>query len=98
MRNDISIGRAAMGAVAALAWALAGCAHKPAEEMPQAAPAPAEAGGPSTEAAAPTETGEVETRVDANTQAAAEVPRVGRNDPCPCGSGKRYKLCHGKLV
>ena len=47
---------------------------------------------------APTETGEVETRVDANTQAAAEVPRVGRNDPCPCGSGKRYKLCHGKLV
>ena len=47
---------------------------------------------------APTETGEVETRVGANTQAAAEVPRVGRNDPCPCGSGKRYKLCHGKLV
>jgi preprotein translocase subunit SecA len=47
---------------------------------------------------APTETGEVETRVDASTQAAADVPRVGRNDPCPCGSGKRYKLCHGKLV
>ncbi|MBB6577550.1 preprotein translocase subunit SecA [Comamonas odontotermitis] len=23
--------------------------------------------------------------------------RVGRNDPCPCGSGKRFKLCHGKL-
>jgi hypothetical protein len=23
---------------------------------------------------------------------------VGRNDPCPCGSGKRYKLCHGALV
>ncbi len=23
--------------------------------------------------------------------------RVGRNDPCPCGSGKKYKLCHGKL-
>ncbi len=22
--------------------------------------------------------------------------RVGRNDPCPCGSGKKYKLCHGK--
>ena len=28
----------------------------------------------------------------------AEVPRVGRNDPCPCGSGKKYKLCHGKLA
>ena len=22
------------------------------------------------------------------------VPRVGRNDPCPCGSGKKYKHCH----
>ena len=25
-----------------------------------------------------------------------EVPRVGRNDPCPCGSGKKYKKCHGR--
>ena len=24
--------------------------------------------------------------------------RVGRNDPCPCGSGKKYKACHGKLA
>ena len=24
--------------------------------------------------------------------------KVARNDPCPCGSGKRYKHCHGKLV
>ncbi|MCY7310113.1 MAG: SEC-C domain-containing protein [Chitinophagaceae bacterium] len=24
------------------------------------------------------------------------VPKVGRNDPCPCGSGKKYKQCHGK--
>jgi len=23
--------------------------------------------------------------------------KVGRNDPCPCGSGKKYKHCHGKL-
>ena len=23
-------------------------------------------------------------------------PKVGRNDPCPCGSGKKYKNCHGK--
>jgi preprotein translocase subunit SecA len=23
------------------------------------------------------------------------VPRVGRNDDCPCGSGKKYKKCHG---
>jgi preprotein translocase subunit SecA len=26
------------------------------------------------------------------------LPKVGRNDPCPCGSGKKYKLCHGKLA
>lgn len=26
-----------------------------------------------------------------------ETPRVGRNEPCPCGSGKKYKQCHGKL-
>jgi preprotein translocase subunit SecA len=24
------------------------------------------------------------------------VPKVGRNDPCPCGSGKKYKYCHGR--
>ncbi|MFN7197271.1 MAG: SEC-C metal-binding domain-containing protein, partial [Hylemonella sp.] len=45
---------------------------------------------------APTETGEVETTVDAATRV-APVPRVGRNEPCPCGSGKKYKHCHGKL-
>ncbi|HEY1044682.1 MAG TPA: preprotein translocase subunit SecA [Telluria sp.] len=31
---------------------------------------------------------------------AEELPfgyKVGRNDPCPCGSGKKYKACHGKL-
>lgn len=26
-----------------------------------------------------------------------EAPKVGRNDPCPCGSGKKYKHCHGQL-
>jgi preprotein translocase subunit SecA len=26
------------------------------------------------------------------------LPKVGRNDPCPCGSGKKYKQCHGKLT
>ena len=29
---------------------------------------------------------------------ANQVPRVGRNDPCPCGSGKKYKQCHGQLA
>lgn len=26
-----------------------------------------------------------------------EVPKVGRNDPCPCGSGKKYKACCGRM-
>jgi preprotein translocase subunit SecA len=29
---------------------------------------------------------------------AGNVPKVGRNDPCPCGSGKKYKNCHGRLA
>jgi preprotein translocase subunit SecA len=44
----------------------------------------------------PNEDGSVSQETDAATVAAA-IPRVGRNDPCPCGSGKKYKLCHGKL-
>jgi preprotein translocase subunit SecA len=28
---------------------------------------------------------------------ARAMPKVGRNDPCPCGSGKKFKHCHGKL-
>ncbi|MES2972805.1 MAG: preprotein translocase subunit SecA [Pseudomonadota bacterium] len=53
---------------------------------------------------APTEDGGVETVVDEETRSKQQVlqgsamPRVGRNDPCPCGSGKKYKLCHGKLA
>ncbi len=26
------------------------------------------------------------------------APKIGRNDPCPCGSGKKYKHCHGQLT
>ncbi len=29
---------------------------------------------------------------------ADSVPKVGRNDPCPCGSGKKYKQCHGRIA
>ncbi|AXK38692.1 preprotein translocase subunit SecA [Crenobacter cavernae] len=29
---------------------------------------------------------------------AAQGIRIGRNDPCPCGSGQKYKACHGKLA
>ena len=38
---------------------------------------------------------EMSQRAQAST---ADLPRVGRNDPCPCGSGKKYKVCHGKLA
>ncbi|NUO74029.1 MAG: preprotein translocase subunit SecA, partial [Frateuria sp.] len=59
---------------------------------------------------APNETGEAESRLDESTTVravaaaagaaagTATMPRVGRNDPCPCGSGKKYKQCHGKLA
>jgi preprotein translocase subunit SecA len=30
--------------------------------------------------------------------AASTMPKVGRNDPCPCGSGKKFKHCHGQLA
>ena len=26
-----------------------------------------------------------------------DMPKIGRNDPCPCGSGKKYKHCHGQV-
>jgi len=29
---------------------------------------------------------------------AAKTERVGRNDPCPCGSGKKYKRCHQSMA
>jgi preprotein translocase subunit SecA len=58
---------------------------------------------------APTETGEVETVAENNMQRAGAAittgavgavgsSHVGRNDPCPCGSGKKYKHCHGQLA
>ena len=37
-----------------------------------------------------------EVQQSAPAQAKREGERVGRNDPCPCGSGKKYKRCHGK--
>jgi preprotein translocase subunit SecA len=41
----------------------------------------------------------VATANDARRQPLADgLPKVGRNDPCPCGSGKKYKQCHGKLA
>ncbi|MEO7242908.1 MAG: preprotein translocase subunit SecA [Variovorax sp.] len=56
---------------------------------------------------APNESGEPESRTDAASAGrqafgavsatAAAFAHVGRNEPCPCGSGKKFKHCHGKL-
>ncbi len=53
----------------------------------------------------PNEDGSVSSEADVSSAAAAAianlagaVPKVGRNDPCPCGSGKKYKQCHGRLA
>jgi preprotein translocase subunit SecA len=49
----------------------------------------------------PNEDGSVSEEADVATAVAtaiAQVPKVGRNEPCPCGSGKKYKHCHGKLA
>ena len=54
----------------------------------------------------PNEDGSVSSEIQSSDDVAArlgslalnQVPRVGRNDPCPCGSGNKYKNCHGKLA
>ncbi|MBE9492511.1 MAG: SEC-C domain-containing protein [Bacteroidetes bacterium] len=37
-----------------------------------------------------------DTQQQQKTQPVKVEKKVGRNDPCPCGSGKKYKQCHGK--
>jgi len=46
----------------------------------------------------PTEDGSQTTVRADEAEAAAPMVRVGRNDPCPCGSGLKFKQCHGKLA
>ena len=40
--------------------------------------------------------GQAEQEEEVKPQKPQQVKKVGRNDPCPCGSGKKYKNCHGK--
>jgi preprotein translocase subunit SecA len=56
----------------------------------QAAPQPSGAARPGLRAGAPA----AGTKSAAPSQPVRAMPRVGRNDPCPCGSGKKYKKCH----
>ena len=58
----------------------------PAEARPQQAAAPAPA------PAAPTPPQHIEMAIK------RELPKAGRNDPCPCGSGKKYKNCCGRTA
>ena len=67
--------------------------HPAAESVPAFAGA-----GRSAGAAAPARQGPVPARTggdDVIKTVKHEGPKVGRNDPCPCGSGKKYKKCHG---
>ncbi|MGB0685034.1 MAG: SEC-C metal-binding domain-containing protein, partial [Planctomycetota bacterium] len=54
----------------------------------------AEASGLTADAAEPNPDAVPETPVPGTFT--REQPKVGRNEPCPCGSGKKYKQCHGK--
>jgi preprotein translocase subunit SecA len=55
------------------------------------APAPAKGPGQGVD------TGSAETDADNARPFVRSGSKVGRNEPCPCGSGKKYKQCHGKL-
>ncbi|WP_349744765.1 preprotein translocase subunit SecA [Stenotrophomonas geniculata] len=43
------------------------------------------------------EAAQVRAAQQGNAQVQRDEPKIGRNDPCPCGSGKKYKHCHGQL-
>ena len=60
-------------------------AEEPAQQQPVEEPAPAEATGSALE------------NMPKEELDPALVAHVGRNDPCPCGSGRRFKDCHGRL-
>jgi preprotein translocase subunit SecA len=58
---------------------------------PPAAPPPPPAGAP------PPAPGGMAPQAEPVAPYVREQPKVGRNQPCPCGSGKKYKQCHGRL-
>jgi preprotein translocase subunit SecA len=62
---------------------------------PDAAAAAAGASGGAGLAAAPVAAGAA---AEFTAPFVREVPKVGRNEPCPCGSGRKFKHCHGALA
>jgi len=69
------------------------------EQTEKERPQQLEANHPAAEgiAQAMQQAGDESTDGDAEGTFRREAPKVGRNDPCPCGSGKKYKQCCGKL-
>jgi preprotein translocase subunit SecA len=53
------------------------------------------AGGPGAASAAGSSEEDIKLPMPKPVPAARAFPKVGRNDPCPCGSGKKFKQCHG---
>jgi preprotein translocase subunit SecA len=84
-REEVEAAEAAMAAQAAH---LENINYQHSEFNPAAAPE--ELLAPTTAAVQPDPVG-----TDPNTYMGM---KVGRNDPCPCGSGKKFKACHGKLA
>jgi preprotein translocase subunit SecA len=80
---------------------LSGAGDQAPAAAPQASPfgAPRRAAAAAGAATAVAENGPRPARVGGDDAAVKTVrrdePKVGRNDPCPCGSGKKYKKCHG---
>jgi preprotein translocase subunit SecA len=62
---------------------------------PEDPPATAVSPPPSATESSPAPEKEITLPMPKPQPAARAFPKVGRNDPCPCGSGKKYKACHG---
>jgi preprotein translocase subunit SecA len=73
--------------------------HQSASAFGAAASGPAEAGASPAAGPARNKTSDIVTEAAAAMEKAKPVragPKVGRNDPCPCGSGKKFKHCCGR--
>ena len=57
-----------------------------------------ESAGASTESTPAAKEGAADGAEAAERPVRRNEPKVGRNDPCPCGSGKKYKKCHGVVA
>jgi preprotein translocase subunit SecA len=72
--------------------------HAAAPSLAQAVPAAAPAPEPRPSAQPDPRMRPLPAAAEPVTPYVREAPKVGRNDPCPCGSGKKYKQCHGRLT